>query len=66
MYQITFSIDLSFRLMLTFFTFSSGNEVRLDASGNYQPIEDKNNQWFGATVVSSGESGHILVNTCTQ
>ncbi|XP_078320563.1 integrin alpha-8-like isoform X3 [Crassostrea virginica] len=37
-----------------------GNEVRLDASGNYQPIEDKNNQWFGATVVSSGESGHIL------
>ena len=52
--------------MLTYFTFSSGNEVRLDASGNFQPIEDKNNQWFGATVVSSGESGQILVNTCTQ
>lgn len=38
-----------------------GNEQRLSPGGNYQPIEDKNNQWFGATVVSSGESGHILV-----
>eukprot|EP00105_Crassostrea_gigas_P029901 XP_011452014.1 PREDICTED: integrin alpha-8-like isoform X1 [Crassostrea gigas] len=37
-----------------------GNEQRLSPGGNYQPIEDKNNQWFGATVVSSGESGHIL------
>lgn len=37
-----------------------GNERRPDITGIYQPIEDKNDQWFGATVISSGESGQIL------
>ncbi|XP_048754476.2 integrin alpha-8-like isoform X3 [Ostrea edulis] len=37
-----------------------GNERRTDPFGISQPIEDKNNQWFGATVISSGESGQIL------
>ncbi|XP_055959156.1 integrin alpha-V isoform X2 [Patella vulgata] len=38
---------------------SKGNNIRWDGS-KYVDIEDKSDQWFGATVQSSGENGVIV------
>lgn len=40
----------------------AGNNIRLTQQG-YVETEDKSNQWFGATVKSSGENGVIVVST---
>ncbi len=40
--------------------------IPFDTTGNNNdtgtPIDDKSNQWFGATVTSSGEDGVVVVN----
>ncbi|KAK3108854.1 hypothetical protein FSP39_017291 [Pinctada imbricata] len=39
---------------------SRGNSNQRDIQGRETPVEDKSYQWFGATVVSSGDNGYIL------
>jgi len=39
---------------------TTGAREELTDGGRYAPIESKSNQWFGATVVSSGDNGVIV------
>lgn len=44
---------------LTVFVLFSGNNE--DKQG--RPIDQKSNQWFGATLTSTGRNGAIMVST---
>ena len=53
-------------MRLQIFLVSRCDVIPFDMTGNNNdtgaPIDEKSNQWFGATVSSSGENGVVVVS----